>query len=337
MNPKATFLFLLCIGTLLAGCTEDQAPKGNRLGDAQFSSTTGGIRGLVLDENQLPVADARVALADGADIAGFTDEDGIFVINFVPPGEHVLFASADGYLPQEIAVTVAAGELTDEVLVTLVVSPSDAPYTLTEIHRRTISGFTFKLTPDCMYLRDAPGASNLQGTPVYGPLNTTKTCTGSTFPVIGCSGAQAGEGCSSWDFNSTLTNNSDWRTILMEGYWVSTSAVTGKSFYIDLAAPGYRTGSYVFTDPEVWYDMGNTPPVLIRADNPDELIERGLPPEKWCCKWIARLFPAQCDLGNCFERTGPDIGLMIEQSIELYYTFGIHEALPEDYSAKPLE
>lgn len=321
--PRAAALVLIVLAELvLAGCTAGTDASGQAIGrpDAQFDASTGAILGLVLTQDELPIPGAQVGIiGPGTEATVITTETGEFVFSRLSPGTYTLTAVALGYSSGQSSVTVAAGEVTEGVLVTLEQAASIEPYSLTETARRTISAFDVKPLPQCYYAAEYA--------PVPAPFGTLKTCAGGT--LSGCSG-----GSCFWNWTSILQNNSNWKTIMNEGMWTGSSAVTGRSFSIDLATPSYRSGSYNYNDKEVFVDEGNDPPLVIRVDYPDTLVEREIDTEKeYCCGWHTRLFGASCTNGYCYAGFGPDYGVLIDQTIDLYFSFGFNAPLPEGFTA----
>lgn len=328
---------ILIVAAALAGCAGGESADVPVV--ALFDQATGGLRGVVLQENELPLPDALVSVLEQAVAPVRTDELGRFELAFVRSGVQTLRAEAAGFLPQDVAIRVGAGTVAEGLLVKLVPLPTDRPYVLTQFHPEIISGASYKLTPACQYTPDLA--------PVPPPLpRALKTCGGTNAlpPFQSCA---EGTRCS-WNLTDSLPPT--WRTIQIEGNWRPTSAATGHSFYVDLAAPGYKPPfGYRQTDPEVWVDARSAPPLRIRVDDAD-FDDRGLDREtQWCCGWIVRVYPAQCDLSaaanrpppegqNCYEAaTGPDAVVMLEQRIDLYFSLGAAGNLAEAYTALPTD
>lgn len=123
----------LMAGALLAGCvgadgdaSSDDGSGGRRVlrpGDLDPESGFGAIQGTVASDEAVPIAGAQVAIQD-TDFLTVTDANGLFVLESVPPGRHVLLVGALGFEAAAKAVEVVAGEITP---VTFIVGAIEAP------------------------------------------------------------------------------------------------------------------------------------------------------------------------------------------------------------------
>jgi hypothetical protein len=76
---------------------------------------TGGVRGQVCNRHTgdlITEADVKILLAEGESIGTTSDDQGRFLFDAVPAGEHVLLIEADGYT-QSIPIDVLDGETTE--------------------------------------------------------------------------------------------------------------------------------------------------------------------------------------------------------------------------------
>lgn len=103
----AAAALLLC--ALLAGCAGGSDPPIDDLPGLKVDSTTGGIRGVVVDGAITPVSGAKVALANNGP-ATTTDRAGLFTFTGLKPGDYFLTVAKPGYTTVQQAVTVKAGE-----------------------------------------------------------------------------------------------------------------------------------------------------------------------------------------------------------------------------------
>lgn len=81
---------------------------------AQVSEERGGLEGLVINDEQLPIADATVILQDNGTRESeltVTAEDGRFSFSLLPPGRYHVAVQAPFYAPRSQDVEVGAGDL----------------------------------------------------------------------------------------------------------------------------------------------------------------------------------------------------------------------------------
>jgi hypothetical protein len=126
-----TALSILFLGSLvLAGCAggpeataaDDEAVAG----PAEFDDQTGGVEGIVLDDEDLPVAGAQVALIEAA-VETLSDASGKFALSNVPPGRYTLAVQKLGYQSDARSIEVVQGQPTT-VQVALVKIVLHTPY-----------------------------------------------------------------------------------------------------------------------------------------------------------------------------------------------------------------
>ena len=134
LRPVA--LSALLLTALVAGCAD--TPSGDNalvaepeaFNEVEVTDTTGAIRGIVVSEAIVPIADVLVQLVDGRNQT--TDAEGAFVFNGLEPGDYFLSASKPGYFTQQASTTVVAGE--KEPAITKILLLADAlaqPYAQT--------------------------------------------------------------------------------------------------------------------------------------------------------------------------------------------------------------
>lgn len=123
----------MALVVLLAGCVDSAQSKTSTTDqpsstvslEVQGGVEAGSIRGVVLDDSQLPVAGVAVQL--GNDTTVKTDQGGAFEFKNVPVGTHVLSFLKIGFKSVQRKVDVTAGEVT-ELKITLETIPIDASY-----------------------------------------------------------------------------------------------------------------------------------------------------------------------------------------------------------------
>lgn len=109
---RGLLISLVMLAVTFAGCA-DSAPI-EEVDDAgvdkkvQATSTTGGIRGVVVDESIVPIEGVKVVV-QGAEKSVVTDADGTFVFSGLAPGVYFVDAKHPLYDGIQSSVTVEAG------------------------------------------------------------------------------------------------------------------------------------------------------------------------------------------------------------------------------------
>ena len=122
---------LLVAGSALAGCssTPKKAPidSGTAPTLSGVTATTGGIRGLVVDQAVRPIAGAKVTLTGGANKT--TGPDGLFNFTGLQPGDYFVMVVKPGYKGVQAAASVVAGVADPPIIKVLLEALSSAqPY-----------------------------------------------------------------------------------------------------------------------------------------------------------------------------------------------------------------
>ncbi|HJQ93447.1 MAG TPA: carboxypeptidase-like regulatory domain-containing protein [Candidatus Thermoplasmatota archaeon] len=112
MRTQPLLLLALLSAALLAGCAGGGSPEpldeaGEDAPELEVTDTTGGIRGIVVDQSIVPVAGAKVTLSGGPNTT--TDEEGLFRFTALEPGDYFVAVSKPGYTSVQQAATVVAG------------------------------------------------------------------------------------------------------------------------------------------------------------------------------------------------------------------------------------
>jgi hypothetical protein len=111
---RSVAIGLLLLATLFAGCSDEPStagtaePEPEAFKEVQVTSTTGAIRGIVVTQAIVPLQNVTVSLTDGRNQT--TDAEGAFVFNDLEPGDYFVSASKLGYVSQQAAATVVAGD-----------------------------------------------------------------------------------------------------------------------------------------------------------------------------------------------------------------------------------
>ena len=107
--------FLALLALLLSGCASeggDAAPQsepGDGAPSVEATSTTGGIRGVVVDDRIVPIKDALIKIeSSGQNVT--TGEDGLFVFSGLDPGTYIIKVSHPLYSSAQTSAEVVAGD-----------------------------------------------------------------------------------------------------------------------------------------------------------------------------------------------------------------------------------
>lgn len=121
VSPKVVPLLVLS-ALVLAGCTSaggGGASDGDDIGDTapevQATETTGGIRGVVVDDAIRPVKGATIEIQP-ANKTIESDADGLFAVSGLEPGEYYVTASHPLYSKVQVSATVVAGDKNPKAL-----------------------------------------------------------------------------------------------------------------------------------------------------------------------------------------------------------------------------
>jgi hypothetical protein len=132
MRVIATILMLSSLA--LAGCSEADPPVAEDEFQGAFdeplvaTSTTGVLRGVVVDNAVVPVSDVLITLL-GKGINTTTNAAGAFGFSKLDPGTYFVVASKVGYNETQTSVEVVAGVANPPVLkILLNIAPGTAPY-----------------------------------------------------------------------------------------------------------------------------------------------------------------------------------------------------------------
>lgn len=111
---KVAPVLLMSLAFVLAGCTDGggEGTGAGAGGDAppvEATSTTGGIRGVVVDERITPIKGALIEIT-GTNKNVTTSEDGLFSVSGLEAGTYFLRASHPLYSSMQQSVDVVAGE-----------------------------------------------------------------------------------------------------------------------------------------------------------------------------------------------------------------------------------
>ena len=130
-------LAFLLVSTLLAGCSDGGSGKGSSTDptfddlDLQATSSTGIIRGVVVDDAIRPIAGAKVVLGGGESSGEATStEAGTFGFENLLPGTYFLQVSKPGFFDAQQSTEVVAGVAEPNIVkVLLQVDAANMPFT----------------------------------------------------------------------------------------------------------------------------------------------------------------------------------------------------------------
>ncbi|MGB1586705.1 MAG: carboxypeptidase-like regulatory domain-containing protein [Thermoplasmatota archaeon] len=134
---------IVLLSVALAGCAEEAGtgtgPDDGDPGSVAATDTTGGIRGVVVDQAIVPIVGADITIASTGE-ATQTDDNGNFVISGLDPGTYFLTVSHPLYDVVQQSVDVEAGvETPAPVKIQLTRVILDDPYASTTAYK----GFIF--------------------------------------------------------------------------------------------------------------------------------------------------------------------------------------------------
>lgn len=329
------------LALLLASCVGTEGTAGSQTQPAGFDDETGSIQGVVFDEELNPVANAQVGILEPS-ISSATAEDGRFVLERVPPGDHQVFANAFGFEPKAAQVNVVAGQATDEVRMILTKLPTLGPYHSIGVFKLVVGGYMLKATPDCMY-------------PVPGQA-TIKSCVGGSLCNTGPCEVHYGHCDEGGDFSKYGCDlTPEWKTIVGEVSWKPQSGVTGRGWIFEVLAPNVTranpdSGSVDQSDPHDFFQISSKAPIRTWVDD-EVLAARSIPATDRCggkeaeyprCDWVWRLFPGWCTVGGLTgeaagcSKTGPDFAVdYTGNPVEVYFSYFVREPAPQGWTALP--
>lgn len=303
------------IALLISGCVGSSADDGKAADVAQpsaaFDETTGGLQGIVTDEQLAPVAGALVGLVD-RNVQATTDEQGRFQFSSLEPGRAQLQVQAFGYQSAVQSIDIVAGQVVDANLA-LVVIPIVEPYEVTVLK----SG---KIFCGIAYRTPVPQASGVFA--ACGAVYNTPLSTLDSFVV---------------PFEVSSGNISQVAALVFETQWTASQAF-GSGLRIGWEAYQEITPAYTFTEPLRTFATARGPnPLWAIADAAtiaDNVTAKD-PAPKYCaadgpCKFWGRAFPHASTLGSS---SPVDFATYIDQTYTHYVTEFYGLPPPEGFSA----
>lgn len=290
---------------LFSGCTQG-GPSGGPADGQVLEDGAGSIRGVVTDDQLIPLAGVRVALNE-AD-ARTTDEGGAFAFENVQPGRHVISIAHAGFHAHAQTIEVALGQVVD-VAILLVPEGVPLPYHTTW-HQTGLIGCSFDS---------------------FVPLSYLANC--EVFFILGLH--EIDDYIRIFDVGN-LENSSGW--------WSETTWTAAQTFARSLKI--LWCGTIVGTVPEqnTWVvncfnEAQGASPVRNRIPK-EQLLDylEGTPSEH--CD--PKTNPEQCLLVSLaytgqdgFHQSGYGMGLVLQQRFEQYLTMFFNADLPVEFSILP--
>ncbi|MBI2077016.1 MAG: carboxypeptidase regulatory-like domain-containing protein [Euryarchaeota archaeon] len=118
-------LIVLLMG---AGCLAEAPPaaKASPPPTASVTEDTGGVEGMVVDDEFIPVGNASLSVI-GSTVWAVSNAAGAFALSGLPAGDHLLVVKAQGFKDRNQGITVLPGEVS-KVRVVLEAVPGPVPY-----------------------------------------------------------------------------------------------------------------------------------------------------------------------------------------------------------------
>jgi hypothetical protein len=295
----------LLAAALLAGCASkaSDAPTGGSIpdpGEVKVTQTTGGIRGVVVDQAIRPLAGATVTVTGaGVNRTLATDASGTFTVADLKPGTYILKASKPLYDTQQQAIEVKAGVAPPVTKIQLNQVVFAKPYLQT---------LKFKGFIACSFNAVLPVVGGILSEECGEGVGVP--CTQDPAPC----GRVGGQANNHIQFDFTVDNPSA-QSLVVEQYWQPTSEA-GKAFYTPVSL-GWHC------DPtcggKTFLALDGVSPLLGRVDG-DELVKLNLNATSKVSTftWAS---PA----------TTP-VGTVLNQDFQEFVTISYYLPLPADWS-----
>jgi carboxypeptidase family protein len=309
-GSAVVILGLLSAVFALAGCTESTttavvAGTVPPAKPAEFAEGTGGIEGLVIDDENNLIAGVQLGL-QGTEALTESDSDGKFSFSNVLPGEHVILASRLGYEPGTANVVVVEGEVA-AIDVVIVPIASIEPFSVL-LSAEGIFGCGLSWRPAVVY----------SGVSACGLLGEVPTDT-----------SQYDQFLLVWDLDKPTEQ---WMGNVFEMEWSSTQAA-GKGLRFIWEINGCaNVGDVRFGDAN-----GVSP---LRLNESGEHVQEVLDGKscgsdecgKESCRVMSRVFS---DIGTLGTAAPADVGVTLQQPFTQYLSAFYNEEPPVGFTAVP--
>jgi hypothetical protein len=305
----------------LAGCSGDGRPAATKSSDGYV------VAGRLFDDNQLPVANASLALTqrkDNSPVASSNaSENGEFSFGKVPIGTYVLTVKAPGFelFVRNLDVIDGRQEQLASITFTLAPLPIIEPFHLSVPKRLAIQyGLAYAINGDFN----------------QGCMQPSYTCNGIAYPPNAFV-----------TFDAIDPKQTPWMGAVFDEYWESTSPICAKAVAVDIYnpdAPGIQNPNQ--TNPHYWTNYpskkwGISNPIrmviprnatgdtdAVDADwrvqsNGGKMLVRG--------NWTVRNFPPGKGVTNLLA----DVNCFTDQTFNLVWTNFYLTPAPADFTARP--
>lgn len=286
---------VLLVSLLLGGCTSAPAPKQEARPSATFSDDTGGIEGIVVDDEEVPVPSAIIRIVGLPQVTN-TTEDGRFAFSNLAPNSYILLVERTGFIKRQVPTQVPVGNAT-HVKVILMPVPPPTPYADVGfiMNGYVRGGYSYRVA------NVGGNGTALTAQPI--PEAYRSTNSGRLLPKSG------------------------WQSILFEVDWKPSSGQSDQ-LALQLTFPEKLTGGAVSTANKAWVAGGN-PVLKWRWDREHFEEARKAKPNLAFDTFVGIDFlvlPATDPAGT------HDVGVYLEQKFTVYGTIGYNGPLEPGYS-----
>lgn len=290
----------LVVLLVLAGCADAPGGPVDVSDGPAADGDHGSVVGTVVDEEFFPIAGATVGVAD-LDVQTTTDLEGKYALPAVTAGTQEIQVIALGYqsLSKRVDVAPDARTTVDFVLEAL---PSDEPYVDVVPHSGLVRSITWRIGSSCE-------------TVVQPPIGT----------------------CLGYQPSSLILYHEtepDWGTMIGELTWEPNSAIFHQRAYMYVTFPNVSDFSGVpdFESPG-HFETGGESPQTLRIDR-ETIRERGHPEES---HWGETRFRALNNFDDVNVSGLAGVSLMLDQPMDMYWSFFYRQTAPDVYSVLPDE
>jgi hypothetical protein len=299
----------LLVSAAAAGCVKEASgAAGDGKPRASFTEETGGVEGIVTDDEAVPVAGAFLQVI-GTNRTANSTMDGAFAFDDLAPAQYLMKVKATGYVDKQVGFTVPVGNVTT-LTVRLERVPPPVPF--------IDAGTTFE--GYLAYAAEAKLPVPIPNeVPIYGGRDR--------LTVGGSTGSAVPERIRS-TYGSSVAIDGDWQTILLEMKWQPTTSY-GQTLWLKMIGM-WRTSSTNCAASHNFLNATGTSPQIIRLERDDY---RAMVAEN----------PVMCELkskGSMWFELAPSVGsgsyaVWLDQRVTIYVTVSYNAPLPADYTRLP--